>query len=105
MDPAKLYPAVGARIRACREKAGLSQDALADAANLVRTSITNIESGRQRVQLHTLYAIAEALERRVSDLLPTFDAGDDGLTALDAAGDQLRASEREWIAKTIQDER
>lgn len=57
-------------MRAARVAAGRSQDDLAKAVSLTRTSITNLESGRQQVPLHTLYAIAENLHCHVFDLLP-----------------------------------
>ena len=47
-----------------------TQQALADKVSLTRTSITNIERGRQHIQLHTLYSLAKALEVEVVDLLP-----------------------------------
>jgi transcriptional regulator with XRE-family HTH domain len=65
-----LYVDIGARVRAARVTAGRSQDDLAQAVSLTRTSITNLESGRQQVPLHTLYAIAENLGCHVFDLLP-----------------------------------
>jgi transcriptional regulator with XRE-family HTH domain len=40
------------------------------ALGLSRTSITNIERGRQPIQLHTLYKIAEVLGVEPTALLP-----------------------------------
>lgn len=65
-----LYSAVGAAIREQREKLNLSQSALAELARVNRTSITNIESGRQRLPLHTLYRIARSLDCSARELLP-----------------------------------
>lgn len=48
----------------------MSQRALADAVNVSRTSIANIESGRHRVQIHVLYKLAAALGVEPHDLLP-----------------------------------
>ncbi len=53
-----------------RLEARMSQEAFAKAIGLSRTSITNIENGRQPVNLHTLYVMAEVLRRDVNDLLP-----------------------------------
>jgi transcriptional regulator with XRE-family HTH domain len=52
-------------------KAGLSQERLSDFVGLTRTSITNIEKGRQRVSLDLLFALAEALRIEPHELLPT----------------------------------
>ena len=44
----EFYAEVGRRVRMAREAAGLTQDALADQVELSRTSVTNIEKGRQK---------------------------------------------------------
>jgi transcriptional regulator with XRE-family HTH domain len=43
---------------------------LAHQIGLSRTSVTNIESGRQAVLLHQVYDIAKALDTTVDALLP-----------------------------------
>ena len=48
----------------------MSQEDLAAKVGLTRVSITNIENGKHRIQVHTLYAIAQALEVPISELLP-----------------------------------
>jgi transcriptional regulator with XRE-family HTH domain len=65
-----LYLEVGRRIRSARTKARLTQSALADAADLARTSITNIEMGNQQPTLHALWRIADAVQVSPCDLLP-----------------------------------
>lgn len=65
-----LYRAVGERIRAVRERRGLTQGDLAAMVDLRRTSITNIEQGRQRLPIATLYDIADALGVEAVELLP-----------------------------------
>lgn len=54
-DYQAFYAEVGRRIRQAREKRGLSQEALASAVSLTRTSVTNIEKGRQKFLVHTIY--------------------------------------------------
>jgi transcriptional regulator with XRE-family HTH domain len=63
----KLFGEILARRRS---EARLSQKAFAEAIGLSRTSVTNIERGRQPVNLHTLYIMADVLRRDVNDLLP-----------------------------------
>jgi transcriptional regulator with XRE-family HTH domain len=53
-----------------RKRAGISQEKLGEVLGLTRTSVTNIERGRQPIQLHTLYAIADALGIEPTDLMP-----------------------------------
>lgn len=65
-----LYGLIGAQVRAAREAAGLSQEQLAANVGLSRTSITNLEMGRQQTPLHVLYAIADAVGTPLKSLLP-----------------------------------
>ncbi len=66
----ELYRIVGSRIRQRREKLKLSQNKIADDVGVQRTSITNIESGRQKPPLHLLYSICLALKIELADVLP-----------------------------------
>jgi len=54
-----------------RTEAGMSQKAFGDALGLSRTSIANIESGRQAVSLYTVYVMADVLRRDPADLMPS----------------------------------
>lgn len=65
-----LYASLGATIRSKRDSAGMSQDVLASKVGLSRTSVTNIERGRQSVLVHQLYLFAEALGVEPAALLP-----------------------------------
>lgn len=65
-----LYFVLGKRVRAAREKANLRQIDLAEKVGLTRTSIVNIEQGKQRIQLVELYRVALILGVEIADLLP-----------------------------------
>lgn len=69
-DQVAFYAEVGRRVRHARERAGLTQDALAGRVSLSRTSVTNIEKGRQKVLLHTLCNLADALGVTPDVLMP-----------------------------------
>lgn len=69
----RLYSTVGKLIRIAREKVRLSQEDLSTQLGLTRTSVSNFERGKQHIQLHTLYQIADILDVPVSDLLPTVE--------------------------------
>ena len=60
---------LGKRIRQLRETAGLTQQALATAANIGRVTLVRIESGEQTPKYKTLSAIAQALEKTIGELL------------------------------------
>src|SRR5260370_29919726 len=68
----KLYKTIGGKIKIAR-KSKKSQQELAGSLNLTRTSITNIEMGNQRVQIDTLWQIADILGVSIQELLPTKD--------------------------------
>jgi transcriptional regulator with XRE-family HTH domain len=65
-----LYREVGSKIREGRERLGLTQEALAKQVGLSRTSITNIEQGRQTILVHQLVAFAQLLNLEPNALLP-----------------------------------
>ena len=65
-----FYELLGEAIRKRRNAIGMTQEALADRTGLVRTSITNIERGRQTVLVHQLVGIAKALGMPPAALIP-----------------------------------
>ncbi len=69
-DQNTFYVEVGRRVRLARERLGLTQDSLASQVMLSRTSVTNIEKGRQKVLAHTICSLAGALNVQPADLLP-----------------------------------
>ena len=68
MEP--FYREFGDRLRAARNARGASQGDIAAGVGLSRTSVANIERGRQRLSLHLLLEFARALEVDPCDLLP-----------------------------------
>ena len=66
----EFYRRFGQNLRQARRAAGLSQSDLAVAIKLTRTSISNIEKGRQKVLLHTFGEMLHVLSVQPSDLLP-----------------------------------
>lgn len=64
-----LTEGLAARVRSARKAARMTQKALADACGLERTSVTNLEAGRQIPKLAALYRMAEALKMRPDELL------------------------------------
>lgn len=71
MTDSRLYAYVGHRVAERRNELRLTQADVARRIGLTRASLANIESGRQKVMLHHLYSLVEALELgSVTDLLP-----------------------------------
>ena len=70
MDPLQdIYLRAGRVIQRKRKEKGYKQDVLAHAADLTRTSISNIELGRQKLLLETFCLIARALGSSPGDLM------------------------------------
>jgi transcriptional regulator with XRE-family HTH domain len=94
-----FYSQLGTKIKKRREGLGLTQEALASLIDLSRTSVTNIEKGRQKLLLHTFIDIASALRVLPAALLPD---------AVPIVGEDVEellkdrpSKERDWIASTV----
>ena len=103
-DHEDFYREVGRRVRRARKARLLTQQALASLVSLTRTSITNIEKGRQKILLHTLADLAKALHVEYAALLPASPAvsGDHDLQ------DALKGRpmpEQEFIRSVVQSSR
>lgn len=66
----EFYTAVGARVQAHRKAKGLVQADLANAVGLNRSSMANIEAGRQHSPLHCFVMLAQILDVPLLDLMP-----------------------------------
>ena len=64
----ELYKILGETIRAERMKAGLTQEQLAEKAELARNYIGNVERAEYKITVETLARIAKALKLCVHDL-------------------------------------
>lgn len=98
MNP--LYAEFGGLVKAARRSAGLTQAELASAIGLTRTSVANLEAGRQRAFLETAYRIAGAVNCAPCELLPDPSA----LTAesvLPAAVKAQPPDVRKWIGALV----
>jgi transcriptional regulator with XRE-family HTH domain len=87
-----FYRQFGRILAEARSKKKLSQEVLASELGLSRTSITNIEKGRQPVQLHTLYLISELLSVDIKDLLPS-----PKLSQRPEANQDVNVSRTDWL--------
>lgn len=67
---AALYQRLGRELRARRKERRLTQEELATKLGMRRTSIANMEAGRQATPLHVIYQMCEILEISVREFLP-----------------------------------
>lgn len=62
--------ALGKKIRRMRRNTGLTQEKLAEKANISVTHVGLVETGKRRISLQTLQKVASAIGVKVRDLLP-----------------------------------
>lgn len=99
-DQDAFYAEIGRRVRKARDKCGLTQEALATLVSLTRTSITNIEKGRQKLLAHTIMDLAVALRISPAALLPENHATGDG-KKLDQILKERSPKERAWVKSIL----
>jgi transcriptional regulator with XRE-family HTH domain len=80
----RFYEQFGQRVRTARLGLGLNQEDLGRKVGLERSSISNVEKGRQRVQLHMLVEFAAALDVPPTQLLPDLASASDPLRQVPA---------------------
>ncbi len=64
-----LQQRVGQRVKAARYDAGLTQEQVAQRVGLTRSSIANLEAGRQDMSISRLALIAAAVNLSLADLI------------------------------------
>ncbi len=103
--------AIGVRIRQLRESAGLTQQALAQAANIARVTLVRIENAGQAPRYETLVSLAQALGRPMGDLVAV---GQDARAKVAAAPGAQKTDESDFkpiqisgedLSDTVQRER
>ena len=63
--------AFGKKLREIREKRGLSQERLAELANLHRNTVGSLERGEVNISLLAIAALAKVLHVKPADLIKT----------------------------------
>jgi transcriptional regulator with XRE-family HTH domain len=71
LAPMSIKVNVGLRIRELRNQIGISQEALANKAEIDRTYVTDVENGRRNISIENLQKLVNALEIQFKDF---FDA-------------------------------
>src|SRR5205809_263541 len=64
----EYYRELGQRVQRARIASALTQESLASLVGLTRTSIVNIEKGRQKVLAHTLVRLSRSLNVAIDEL-------------------------------------
>lgn len=95
----QFYREVGSSIRQVRRSKGMTQESLAESVGLKRTSLINIEKGRQRILLHTFVELTSKLQVPPSHLLPHCSKVLNDLGV--SLPDTLQPDERQFITRTV----
>ena len=66
-----IYKQIGSKIKKHRTLAGLSQGELAEELEVTRSSVANLESGKQQIYVHQICEIAEKCCADIAALLPS----------------------------------
>lgn len=69
MEMSEFLIVIGGKVRAKRKEQGISQEKLAELANLHPTYISEIERGKVNASAFTFYQLAHALKIEFADLL------------------------------------
>jgi transcriptional regulator with XRE-family HTH domain len=99
-EDGEFYAKLGKNVRSAREDKGITQEALASLVRLTRSSVANIERGRQKMLAHTVVRVADALSVSTAELLPPPAPRVAG--ELDELLRGRTPTERDWIATALQ---
>jgi len=105
MTQPDLTLALGQRLKAWRKRIGLSQEKLAERADLHRTYLAGVESGARNPSLVSLHKLAQALGISLGTFFSTAPGGSPSephlSTALESCPDILLIEPDERIARSI----
>ncbi|UOZ10201.1 helix-turn-helix transcriptional regulator [Amycolatopsis sp. WQ 127309] len=96
----EFYSVVGNKIKEIRTRAKVTQTDLAKALGLTRSSVANIEAGRQRLQLHGLVQAATVLRVPIDHLVYTPDFDQNSLVAI-ADIDKQPATTADFLSAVV----
>jgi len=69
-----LYQLIGERLASARKrKLSLSQDAIAERLHISRTSVSNIERGKQKAPLSLLYLYCIEIDKDINEIIPSLN--------------------------------
>jgi transcriptional regulator with XRE-family HTH domain len=88
---------IGDILKRLRKVKGMSQDDLAEKLNLTRTSIVNIEKGRQGISVECIWRVAVLFKISPSNLFPKTDGSVNLL--LEARIREIEDERDEWKSK------
>lgn len=103
MDDMEIYRQLGQSVARVRGKLGKTQAEIAAQIGLTRASLANIETGRQKVLMHHVFRLANALEcKSVLDLIPETFVFSDDESPITTHGSQLSDQQHALVQRFVQ---
>lgn len=102
MRDMELYRRLGRVVAERRRELGLTQSDVAKKLGLSRASLANLENGRQRILVHQLFALVNALKlESILDLVPTTWAPPDPLPQIKVSGSTLSPQQQSAVENML----
>ena len=95
------FETVGKRIKEVRKQKGMSQDELAERAELSSQYISQIETGRKKGSLPTYNKLAKALGVSIDELTGSISEGSKVLSDVDLILQDCSKEERELLVEVL----
>ena len=94
----ELYRRLGRAVADRRRFLGLTQTTLAERLGLSRASVANLENGRQRIMVHQLFALTNALNlKSILELVPDTWVPPQPLPDLQVSGSSLSPQQQSAV--------
>ncbi|MFH0299150.1 helix-turn-helix transcriptional regulator [Bradyrhizobium sp. 31Argb] len=102
MADLEIYRIIGANLAARRRELRLKQAEVASMIGLTRASLANIETGRQKLMLHQIYRLAQALQvESIIDLVPSSFSFEQASGPLMIEGSDVSDTQRAQIEQYV----
>ena len=102
MSDMELYCRLGRAVASRRAALDLTQSDIAEKLGLSRASLANLENGRQRIMVHQLFALVNALRlHSILDLVPEFWVPPEALPEIKVSGPPLSRQQQSGVESLI----
>ena len=102
MSDMELYRRLGQAVAKRRRELSLTQSDIAEKLGLSRASLANLENGRQRIMVHQLFALVNALKlESILDLVPETWLPPEPLPEIKVSGSTLSPQQQSAVESVI----
>lgn len=102
MPDMELYRRLGQKVAKRRRELRLTQSDIAEKLGLSRASLANLENGRQRIMVHQLFALVNALKlKSILDLVPEIWGPLEPLPEIKVSGSPLSPQQQSAVESVL----